>query len=184
MDLIKTFISFSEGVVRTPRFRKELDDRVEASEWYSVDLPVDIVLFEGWCVSCRAESGDSLSEAINEFEAESDSEGVWRGYVNACLEGVYRDLFALVDHTIMLRVPSFDCILQWRMEQEDKLRLQCESLADGAKHHFMSEAELRHFIAHFERLTRWMLKDMPSFADILLDFNEDRSFRGLKINDG
>ena len=184
MDLIKTFISGSEGVVRTPRFRKELDDRVEASEWYSVDLPVDIVLFEGWCVSCRAESGDSLTEAINEFEAESDSEGVWRGYVNACLEGVYRDLYALVDHTIMLRVPSFDCILQWRMEQEDKLRLQCESLADGAKHHFMSEAELRHFIAHFERLTRWMLTDMPSFADILLDFNEDRSFRGLKINDG
>ena len=183
MDLIKAFISGSEGVVRTPRFRKELDDRVEASEWYSVDLPVDIVLFEGWCVSCRAESGDSLSEAINEFEAESDSEGVWRGYVNACLEGVYRDLYALVDHTIMLRVPSFDCILQWRMEQEDKLRLQCESLADGAKHHFMSEAELRHFIAHFERLTRWMLKDMPSFADILLDFNADRSFRGLKIND-
>ena len=65
MDLIKTFISSSEGVVRTPRFRKELDDRVEASEWYSVDLPVDIVLFEGWCVSCRAESGDSLSDAIN-----------------------------------------------------------------------------------------------------------------------
>ena len=184
MDLIKTFISGSEGVVRTPRFRKELDDRVEASEWNSVNLPVDIVLFEGWCVSCRAESRDSLLEAINEFEAESDSEGVWRGYVNACLEGVYRDLFALVDHTIMLRVPSFDCILQWRMEQEDKLRLQCESLADGAKHHFMSEAELRHFIAHFERLTRWMLKDMPSFADIILDFNEDRSYGGLKINDG
>ena len=184
MDLIKTFSSGTDGVVRTPRFRKELDDRVEASEWYSVDLPVDIVLFEGWCVSCRAESGDSLLEAINEFEVESDSDGVWRGYVNACLEGVYRDLFALVDHTIMLRVPSFDCILQWRMEQEDKLRLQCESLANGAENHFMSEGELRHFIAHFERLTRWMLKDMPSFADILLDFNKDRTFRGLKIKDG
>ena len=104
--------------------------------------------------------------------------------MNACLEGVYSDLFALVDHTIMLRVPSFDCILQWRMEQEYKLRLKCESLADGAKHQFMSEAELRHFIAHFERLTRWMLNDMPSFADILLDFNEDRSFGGLKINNG
>lgn len=184
LDLIKTLISGSEGVVRTPRFRKELDDRVEASEWHSVDLPVDIVLFEGWCVSCRAESKDSLSEVINEFEAESDSEGVWRGYVNDRLEGVYRDLFALVDHTIMLTVPSFNCILKWRMEQEDKLRLQCESLADGTEQHFMSEAELTHFIAHFERLTRWMLKDIPSFADILLDFNEDRSFRSLKINDG
>ena len=104
--------------------------------------------------------------------------------MNACLDGGYRNLYALVDHTIMLRVPSFDCILQWRMEQEDKLRLLCESLADGAKHHFMSEAELKHFIDHFERLTRWMLKDMPSFADILLDFNEDRSFRDLKINNG
>lgn len=184
MDLIKTFTGGEGGVVRTPRFRKELDDRVAAAEWYSVDLPVDIVLFEGWCVSARAESGASLTEAINGFEAESDSEGVWRAYVNGCLEGVYRDLFALVDHTIMLRVPSFDCILKWRMEQEDKLRLQCESLEDGAKHHFMSEVELRHFIAHFERLTRWMLKDMPSFADVILDFNEDRSFRDLMIKDG
>jgi D-glycerate 3-kinase len=182
--LIERFIGGEGGTVRTPRFRKEIDDRAEASEWYSVSLPVDIVLFEGWCVSARAESAASLSEAINDFEAESDEGGVWRAYVNTCLEGVYRDLFALVDHTIMLRVPSFDCILKWRMEQEDKLRLQCASLADGTKHHFMSKAELRDFIAHFERLTRWMLKDMPSFSEIILDFNEDRSFRDLMIQDG
>jgi D-glycerate 3-kinase len=182
--LIERFIGGEGGTVRTPRFRKEIDDRAEASEWYSVSLPVDIVLFEGWCVSARAESAASLSKAINHFEAESDEGGVWRAYVNTCLEGVYRDLFALVDHTIMLRVPSFDCILKWRMEQEDKLRLQCTSLADGTKHHFMSKAELRDFIAHFERLTRWMLKDMPSFSEIILDFNEDRSFRDLMIQDG
>ncbi len=182
--LIETMISGEEGTVRTPRFRKEIDDRAEAAEWYTVTLPVDIVLFEGWCVSARAESADSLSEAINDFEAESDHGGVWRAYVNACLKGDYRDLFALVDHTIMLRVPSFDCILKWRMEQEDKLRLQCASFADGTKHHFMSEGELRDFIAHFERLTRWMLKDMPSFSEIILDFNQDRSFRDLMIADG
>ena len=184
MNLINTFISGSEGVVQIPRFRKELDDRADAMEWYSVDLPVDIILFEGWCVSCRAEPKNSLFKAINEFERESDSEGIWRLYVNTCLEKEYNDLFALVDHTIMLKVPSFDCILRWRMEQEDKLRIQCESSADVEKFHFMSEAELRHFISHFERLTRWMLKDMPSFADVLLHFNEDRSFRGLKINNG
>ena len=184
MDLIKTLTSGETGAVHIPRFRKEIDDRAEESEWYSVGLPVDIVFFEGWCVSARAESGASLSEAINTFEAESDAEGDWRRYVNTCLEGEYRNLFAMVDHTIMLRVPCFDCILKWRMEQEDKLRLQCEALADGAKHHFMSEAELRHFIAHFERLTRWMLKDMPSFADVILDFNEDRSFKDLMIKNG
>lgn len=182
--LIERFIGGEGGTVRTPRFRKEIDNRAEASEWYSVSLPVDIVLFEGWCVSARAESAASLYEAINDFEAEFDEGGVWRAYVNTCLEGVYRDLFTFVDHTIMLRVPSFDCILKWRMEQEDKLCLQCASLADGTKHHFMSKAELRDFIAHFERLTRWMLKDMPSFSEIILDFNEDRSFRDLMIQDG
>jgi D-glycerate 3-kinase len=184
INLIRTFTSGEVGSVQIPRFRKEIDDRAEISEGYSVSLPVDIVLFEGWCVSARAESGASLSEAINEFEAESDEGGVWRNYVNGCLEAAYRDLFALVDHTIMLRVPSFDCILKWRMEQEEKLRSQCELLTDGAKHHFMSEAELRYFIAHFERLTRWMLKDMPSFAELILDFNEDRSYKNLMIKDG
>jgi hypothetical protein len=29
-----------------------------------------------------------------------------------------------------------------------------------------------------------MLKDMPSFSEIILDFNEDRSFRDLMIQDG
>lgn len=184
IKLIETFISGEGDAVRTPRFRKEIDDRAEDSESYSVSLPVDIVLFEGWCVSARAESETLLMEAINEFEADLDKNGKWRRYVNDCLEGEYRNLFALVDHTIMLRVPGFDCILKWRMEQEDKLRLYCNPLRDGAKHHFMSEAELRYFIAHFERLTRWMLKDIPSFAEIILDFNEDRSFRDLMIKDG
>lgn len=184
IGLIKTLIGGESGEVRTPRFRKEIDDRVEASEWNTVQGPVDIVLFEGWCVSARAQSEAALAEAINEFEADSDKEGVWRAYVNQCLANEYRELFAFVDHTIMLRVPSFDCILKWRMEQENKLQLQCESLADGANHHFMTEVELRYFIAHFERLTRWMLKDMPSFADMILDFNEDRSFKELMIKDG
>ncbi|MDC3132135.1 hypothetical protein OA542_00160 [Opitutae bacterium] len=184
MELIKTLTTRESGSVYTPRFRKEIDDRAEESEWYSVELPVDVVLFEGWCVSARAESEASLSEPINKFEAETDAGGNWRHYVNNCLEYEYRNLFAMVDHTIMLRVPNFDCILKWRMEQEDKLRFECEALADGAKHHFMSEAELKHFIAHFERLTRWMLRDMPSFADVILDFNEDRSFKDLIIKNG
>ena len=48
----------------------------------------------------------------------------------------------------------------------------------------MSEADLRYCIAHFERLTRRMLKDRPSIAEIILNYNEDRSIRDLTIKDG
>ena len=171
-------------ILRSPRFRKELDDRVAEADWHSVNLPVDVVLFEGWCVSARPQPMEALESPVNAFESSADAEGIWRGFVNDALAGAYADLFARIDHTVLLRVPSFDCVLDWRREQEAKLRLSCADSGSFEGQHFMSESELIEFIAHFERLTRWMLVDMPSFAEVLVDFNRDRSFVGLSYGEG
>ena len=171
-------------ILRSPRFRKELDDRVEDADWHSINLPVDLVLFEGWCVSARPQPIEALESPVNAFESSADAEGIWRGFVNDALAGAYADLFARIDHTVLLRVPSFDCVLDWRREQEAKLRLSCADSGSSEGQHFMSESELIDFIAYFERLTRWMLVDMPSFAEVLVDFNRDRSFVGLSYGKG
>lgn len=165
--------------IRTPRFRKEIDDRANPSEWYTVQTPVDIVLLEGWCVSARPQAEEDLSSPINSLEKNLDANGKWRQHVNKCLAQSYAELFARLDRTIMLKVPNFDQIIEWRMEQEDKLREASKSLKDASKHQFMSLETLKHFIAHYERLTRWMLQEMPSYADIVLSFNPDRSFKNL-----
>ncbi len=187
MRLLDAMASWETGemkILKSPRFRKEMDDRVAARDWHSVDLPVDLVLFEGWCVSARPQPLEALESPVNAFESSEDSEGIWRGFVNDALEGAYAELFARIDHTVLLRVPSFDCVLDWRREQEAKLYLSCADLRPSEGQHFMSESELIEFIAHFERLTRWMLVDMPSFAEVLVDFNRDRSFEGLSYGKG
>ena len=64
------------------------------------------------------------------------------------------------------------------------MRLSCADSGQSEGQRFMSEAELVEFIAHFERLTRWMLVDMPSFAEVLVDFKGDRSFKSLQYEAG
>jgi D-glycerate 3-kinase len=38
----------------------------------------------------------------------------------------------------------------------------------------MSEAEIAHFVAHYERLTRWILAEMPARADWVVTLDADR----------
>ncbi len=181
LDFFKSISSQLDGTILSPRFRKEIDDRVPKEEWNKLDLPVDIILFEGWCVSARAQSLDALSDPINAFESKEDSEGTWRSYVNQELATCYAEMFSYIDHTILLRTPSFETIVDWRMEQEQKLRASCEENGFELNQHFMTKVELERFISHFERLTRWMLVDMSNFAEMVIDFNVDRSFKRLLI---
>jgi D-glycerate 3-kinase len=39
----------------------------------------------------------------------------------------------------------------------------------------MTGAELARFVAHYERLTRWILREMPKRADLVFRLDEDRS---------
>ena len=38
----------------------------------------------------------------------------------------------------------------------------------------MDEAALDRFLMHYERLTRWMLEEMPSRADVLIPIGQDQ----------
>jgi D-glycerate 3-kinase len=82
-----------EGETALPRFDKAADDRAPAGTWPTVAGPVDVVLFEGWCVGARPEPAEALREPVNGLERDRDSDGVWRAYVNAALAGPYRALF-------------------------------------------------------------------------------------------
>lgn len=138
-----------------PRFDKGLDDRVEAARWPVVG-PVDVVVFEGWCVGARPQRDDALVEPVNDLERLDDADGRWRRYVNAQLAGRYRTLFERFDRFVFLRVPDFAAVARWRGEQESAL--------PAAQR--MDAARLARFIAHYERLTRWMLDEAPARADV------------------
>lgn len=158
------------GATAIPAFDKAADDRGPPEQWPVVEGPVDVILFEGWCVGARPQSPEQLGAPINDLERVEDADGRWRVFVNAALAGPYQQLFAAIDLLILLEAPGFDAIHGWRLEQERKLR---DRAGDGQ--HVMSDDEVRRFISHYERLTRHILTEMPARADILISLAADRS---------
>ncbi len=154
-----------------PRFDKATDDRLADHALPIVTAPVEVVLFEGWCVAAEPEDDASLEEPINALEAVEDRSGLWRRYVNVQLADDYRALFAQIDLLIMLRPPSFDVVTGWRQLQERKLR---ERTGAG-----MTDAQVARFVMHYERLTRHILATMPALADIIVGLDEAHHVTGV-----
>jgi D-glycerate 3-kinase len=162
-----------EGETALPRFDKASDDRAHVDAWPVVAGPVDVVLFEGWCVGARPEPAEALAAPLNALERERDPDGVWRFYVNAALAGPYRALFARLDLLMLLTAPDFETVLAWRREQEAKLRGRLAESGQGAGA-AMSDDEVAVFVQHYERLTRHISREMPARADLVVALDADR----------
>ena len=168
------------GPVPLPRFSKAQDDPVPRADWPTVQGPVDVVLFEGWCVGAQAQSPEALLPPVNRLEAEEDPDGVWRGYVNRQLAGAYQGFFSRLDRLIYLRPPSFEVVLSWREEQEAKLRRRLAQTGASAGQ-VMDAPAVARFIQHYERLTRAMMADLPTRADLTLQLDAARRIEPFSL---
>lgn len=163
---MRTLTALKAGeTVRLPHFDKATDDR---TGWSEAGGRPDVVIFEGWCVGATPQLGATLAVPVNALEAEADAEGRWRTHVNDRLAGDYAALFAMLDLSIALKAPGFDCVLGWRAEQE-------AGISGPA---VMDRATLGRFIACFERITRHLLDD-PN-ADLLIELDERRAPVGIE----
>ena len=150
-----------------PVFDKARDERAGARR--HVEGPVDVVLFEGWCVGAAPQSAAELREAVNALERGEDPEGTWRREVNRRLATDYAELFARIDLLMMLKVPDFATVRDHRRLQESKLG----AINPGGPA-VMDDAALDRFLAHYQRLTEHMLAEMPARADILIEIGSDQ----------
>jgi D-glycerate 3-kinase len=157
------------GKVLLPRFDKASDDREPESRWVALDAPVDLILFEGWCVGARPQMPQELALPVNALEREEDPDGRWRGFVNDALARDYLELFARIDFQVMLAAPAFEVVVRWRTQQERQLRAARPG-ATGV----MTDAVIERFVRHYERLTRHILVEMPARADLVLRLDDDR----------
>jgi D-glycerate 3-kinase len=155
------------------RFSKAHDDRVHETQVCAG--PFDLVLFEGWCVAARAQSEAELREPINSLERAEDSDGHFRSYVNEQLRGPYAALWTELDHLVFLAAPEFASVRAFRAEQERKLAARVRGAG------VMSDEQLTRFIAHFERISREMLRAAPSYADCLVQLDASRAVRALEL---
>lgn len=155
--------------LRLPRFDKSRDDRVPPQEWPLIRRPVNLVLFEGWCVGTPPQPESALKQPVNKLEAESDADGRWRHYVNSQLQSVYPDLWRFLDRRIFLQAPGFECVEQWRWQQEKQLAAQ----ARGGQG-IMSREQVVQFIAYYQRLTQHNLATLPALSDAVVTLDEQQ----------
>jgi D-glycerate 3-kinase len=162
-----------------PRFDKAADDRLPRSRWPRLEAPVDLVLFEGWCVGATPEPESALVTPVNELERDEDPDALWRRFVNRALADEYADLFAGLDALVMLRVPDFEAVRRWREVQEAVLRSErgAERGPERGSERGpgMSPTEVTRFVAHYERLTRHMLRTLPERADLVLELDREHA---------
>ena len=71
------------------------------------------------------------------------------------------------DFTVFLQVPSLNQVFLWRWQQE-------QDMARGVgTAETMNQQQVREFIQFYERLTRWMLLDMPKRSDLTVTLNKE-----------
>lgn len=165
---LEALLAKGSSPVEIPRFDKAIDDRKPRAEWEVVAGGMDIVLLEGWCLGARGQTEVELVEPVNALEAQEDSRGVWRHYVNDLLVREYEPLYELVEQWVMLRAPSFDCVYRWRLEQEQKLA------ASRSGQGIMSASQLTRFIQFYERLTRHCLAELPERVNYFYQLDAQR----------
>lgn len=153
-----------------PRFDKATDDRVPHSQWPQAPQDCAVLILEGWCVGAKAQDERELTAPVNALEAQEDADGTWRRFVNASLAGRYCALFARIDWLMLLAAPGFDVVAGWRMQQERELAARSGDHAPGV----MDAAGVDRFVGYYERLTRHILSEMPSRADMVARIDRDR----------
>ena len=163
---LRTIAGLEQGeATPLPRFDKAQDDRAAQGEWPDAPAQCRVLVLEGWCLGAVPQPEPALVQPVNALEADEDEQGIWRGHANACLARDYQRLYARLDALVMLAAPGFAVVHGWRMQQE-------RGAAAGA--HTMDEAGIARFIAHYQRLTEWILAEMPARADLVVQLDAVR----------
>lgn len=166
--------------INLPLFDKSVDDRVPSSQCKTFRGECDIILFEGWCVGSAAQAEHELESPVNELEQDEDPDGSWRRFVNEQLKNDYRELFSLIDVLVLLKIPHFEKVFEWRNLQEQKLKQSLQENGTSLQQtKTMSADEIRRFIMHYERITRHTLAEMPDRCDVQFELGDDHLLKNV-----
>ena len=172
--LRKDIINFQKKKfpIVAPLFNKLKDD---ISSKKKIIKKAEILLLEGWCCGSTPINREYLFNNINHLESTLDKNKLWRQYYNSQLQKDYKKVFSLFDQQIYIQAPSFTYILKWRYAQEKSNALKSKD------EKFMKKTDLRKFIQHYEKLTKWMIKTMPAKADMLIKIDKNQKIKKVVI---
>ena len=174
LDFFKKAKSKKFKKLKLPNFNKAIDDRFPKKNWNNINEKPDIIIFEGWCVGARAEINKTLKKPINSLEKTNDQNLVWRKHVNQQLKTKYKKLYSQLNCMIYLKAKSFSLLQKWRLKQEKKLWLKTKN---KSSHKIMSKGDVINFMQTYQRITQNMFKNMPKYASIILNLNDNHQIK-------
>ena len=133
-----------------------------------IEVFLDVGSFEEWDMF--------VEHDCNEFEMAEQKvpgDGVITGH--GTVDGKKVFVFSQ-DFTVFLQVPSMVQVFAWRWRQEQ------DQAGRAGSPGTMNQDQIREFIQHYERLTRWMLLEMPARSDLTATLNEEHHI--VKIETG
>lgn len=160
----------SKAGIALPAFNKSTDDRRPETEWRFIDFKPSVIMVEGWCLGTPPQQPKALNMPANNMEQEHDPHGNWRHYVNMNLSTYHQDLRSRMDQFWCLRVPNWDCVIDWRWQQELEL----------PRAHLESREEVAGFLSSFERLVDHMQETCIEWADTLIQADQSHFLERIK----
>lgn len=141
----------AQSVTALPVFDKLADDRAPREAWRDFPGRPAAIVVEGWLMGVCPDPEAPDTPPINGVEA-ADADRVWRRHQETVLARDYAPLWDAADGFLHIVSPDFDCVLDWRMQQEAALWA-----ARGEAVPPERRAWVAGFIEHYERLTRRMI---------------------------
>ncbi len=155
-----------------PIFDKLIDTRLKKKN--KIYKKCDLLILEGWCCGCKRINNNYLYKNINLIEKKFDKDFIWRNYYNKRLGNEYKKLFNLFEDKIFLKAPSFKYVLNWRIKQEKR------NTTASIKYKKMNTDEIKLFIQHYEKITKWMLREFNRFANLVIRIDKDQKIISVK----
>jgi D-glycerate 3-kinase len=160
--------------LKLPTFNKAIDDRFNKKKWYDLKNKPDVIIFEGWCVGAKSENSITLKRTINSMEKLKDQRQIWRKYVNQQLKTKYKNLYSQLNCLIYLKAKNFSLLQKWRLKQERKLWLKSKK---NSKLKIMNRGDVINFMQTYQRITQNMFKNMPKYASIIFNLNNNHQIK-------
>ena len=173
-ELRKAIKSFDKNnfPLNLPIFNKIKDDVSKKNR--KIKCKKDILLLEGWCCGSPPLTKNYLYKNINKLEKIKDKKLIWRQYYNELLNNDYKKIIESFDKIIFLKAPSFKYILNWRSRQEKMMKLKNQKIIE--------KKEIKEFISHFEKITKWMMKTLTYKADMVIHINNLQKINKINYN--
>ena len=173
LNVIKKF-NKSEYPVKVSIFDKLKDSRRKKQR--IINGKTDIIILEGWCCGSPPINKKYLQKNINILEKRFDKKLIWRNFYNNKLKNEYSELFKKFDKLIYFKAPNFSHVFDWRLKQEKNMNITKNSKQT------MNKKKIAEFIQHYEKVTKWMMKVLPTKADLTVYINTNQNIKKISIS--